>query len=155
MIKLMLCNFIDRIIKKLITLGLLDYFRRELNRSDIHRVKSEFNRLGTNFNLHNPFIIKNPKYISIGDNFYSPYNLRLEAWDEYEGQKFNPMISIGNNVVLNSDCHIGCINKVEIGDNVLMASHIYISDHSHGEISEDELTVLPIQRRLHSKGPVH
>jgi acetyltransferase-like isoleucine patch superfamily enzyme len=98
--------------------------------------------------------IKNPQYISIGDGFSALDNLRLEAWDAYADQSFEPELVIGNNVCFNTDIHIGCINKVHIGNNVLLASRIYISDHSHGEISKEALHLPPIQRRLISKGPV-
>ncbi|MBO0357374.1 hypothetical protein J0X19_05410 [Hymenobacter sp. BT186] len=99
-------------------------------------------------------IIKNPKYISIGNGFAAMYNLRIEAWDKYGEQKFFPEIYIGNNVVFNTDVHIGCINKIFIGDNVLLASRIYISDHSHGEVNSEALKVAPVHRKLYSKGPV-
>jgi acetyltransferase-like isoleucine patch superfamily enzyme len=99
-------------------------------------------------------IIKNAKYISVGKNFYSLYNLRLEAWDSYAGQQFSPEIIIGDNVNMNTDCHIGCINKIVIGNNVLMASRIYISDHFHGEINAAALSLPPMRRPLYTKGPV-
>lgn len=101
-----------------------------------------------------PYRIINPKYISIGKGFSSLYNLRIEAWDEYQNDKFSPEIIIGDNVILNTDCHIACINKVTIGNNVLMASRIYISDHSHGNISFEALELSPLERPLVSKGPV-
>jgi len=109
---------------------------------------------GENIYFSSPYIIKNPQYISIGLNFNSLYNLRLEAWDEYRGEKFSPEIIIGDNVNINTDCHIGCINKVMIGNNVLLASRIYISDHSHGEITKEALLMPPAARKLVSKGPV-
>jgi acetyltransferase-like isoleucine patch superfamily enzyme len=114
----------------------------------------EFKGIGENVYLPNECIIKNPKYISIGDNFSSLNNLRIEAWDSYAGQDFSPEIIIGNNVIINTDCHIGCINRIVIGDNVLFASKVYISDHSHGEISAEALLIPPVQRKLFSKGPV-
>ena len=116
--------------------------------------KLNFNFLGKNSHVISPFFIKNPQYIRIGENFSSLYNLRLEAWDEYVGQKFKPELIIGNNVCFNSDVHIGCIDRIEIGDNVLMASRIFIADCSHGHISREALRLPPIQRPLISKGPV-
>jgi len=113
-----------------------------------------YKKVGINSKVAGPFIIHNPQYISIGDNFSSYYNLRLEAWDEYRGEKFNPEIIIGDNVNINTDCHIGCIDKVIIGSNVLMASRTYISDHSHGEITKEALLLPPSARKLVSKGPV-
>lgn len=113
-----------------------------------------FKASGANSYIPKQSLIKNPKYITIGDNFYSLYNLRLEAWDSYAGQQFTPEIIIGDNVNINTDCHIGCINRVVIGNNVLMASRIYISDHSHGEANSSALALPPAQRPLHTKGPV-
>ncbi len=113
-----------------------------------------FKHFGVGSSLPEQCIIKNEQYISIGRNFYSLYNLRIEAWDSYSGQQFTPEIIIGDNVNINTDCHIGCIDKIIIGDNVLMASRIYISDHSHGEITTAALSLPPVRRPLHSKGPV-
>lgn len=117
-------------------------------------LKTQFKSIGENVRIPEPYIIKNPKYISIGDNFNALQSLRIEAWDEFEGEHFNPEIIIGNDVVLNTDIHIGCINKVVIGNGVLFASRIYISDHSHGDISYDALNLPPRKRKLISKGPV-
>ena len=113
-----------------------------------------FKHLGRNSSIPKESIIKNPQYISIGDNFHSLYNLRIEAWDNYQKEHYQPEIVIGNDVCLNSDVHIGCIHKVHIGNGVLMASRIYISDHSHGEITKEALLLPPVQRQLISKGPV-
>lgn len=113
-----------------------------------------FKHFGEGSSLPTTCIIKNAKYISVGKNFYSLYNLRLEAWDSYANQSFHPEIIIGDNVNMNTDCHIGCINKIVIGDNVLMASRIYISDHFHGEINAAALNLPPMRRPLYSKGPV-
>lgn len=116
--------------------------------------KKSFKTFGTHSSLPEKHLIKNPKYISIGKNFSSLYNLRLEAWDRFQGQSFNPEILIGDDVIFNSDVHIGAIDKIIIGNNVLMASRIYISDHYHGNISIDDLDIVPGDRPLYSKGPV-
>jgi len=110
--------------------------------------------LGAGAYLPETLYIKNPQYITIGNGFSALNNLRLEAWDEYSGQKFTPVLNIGNNVCFNTDVHIGCINEISIGNNVLLASRIYISDHSHGEIIKEALDVAPLYRPLVSKGPV-
>jgi acetyltransferase-like isoleucine patch superfamily enzyme len=64
------------------------------------------------------------------------------------------MIRIGNNVVFNTDVHIGCINSITIGDNCLFGSRIYITDHDHGGTTIQDLELPPIKRELKSKGPV-
>lgn len=120
----------------------------------IEKLKTEFRSVGKYFNIQFPYFIKNPQLMSIGENFISSNNLRLECWDEYFEQKFTPSIVIGNNVIIEKYCHIGCINKIEIGDNVLIASNVYISDHSHGDITKLDLELPPSRRPLSSKGPV-
>jgi acetyltransferase-like isoleucine patch superfamily enzyme len=110
--------------------------------------------LGKNCSFHTNSFIKNPKYISIGDNFSAMWNLRIEAWDQFAGEHFQPEITIGNNVNMQTDIHIGAINKIIIGNNVLLASRIYISDHSHGDITAEALQLAPAKRPLISKGPV-
>ncbi len=113
-----------------------------------------FASIGENCKITSPYMILNPHCIAIGKNFTTLYNLRIEAWELYMGDRFTPTIVIGDNVCFNTDVHIGCINKVIIGNNVLIASRVYISDHSHGNIDADTLKINPIERKLISKGSV-
>jgi acetyltransferase-like isoleucine patch superfamily enzyme len=125
-----------------------------LENEKTNSLKYSFKHLAEPFFIMEPYMIKKPQYMSIGKNFSALFNLRLEAWDEYEGQKFTPELIIGDNVCFNSDCHIGCINKVVIGNNVLLASRVYISDHFHGKIDDEIKTIPPTKRKLFSKSPV-
>jgi acetyltransferase-like isoleucine patch superfamily enzyme len=114
----------------------------------------KFSRLGINSSFELPLHIINHESIHIGDNFFSRYNLRIEAIKNYNNQKFSPQIHIGNNVQFNSDIHIGCIDYIEIGDNCLLGSRILITDHDHGTTVKDSLQLPPLKRNLYSKGPV-
>jgi acetyltransferase-like isoleucine patch superfamily enzyme len=114
----------------------------------------QFGSIGNNAMIQSPNRIINPKYIYIGDDFSSLYGLRMEAWDAFRGQRFSPEIRIGNNVIFNSDCHIGCIDKITIGNGVLMASRVFISDHFHGQTDGSDIDTAPAERALTSKGPV-
>jgi len=117
-------------------------------------IRKQFHYIGENAQVKFPVKIKNPQYMTIGDYFFSLYNLRLEAWDKYSVYEFSPQIVIGNNVTFNTDCHVGCINRVEIGNEVLIGSHVLITDHSHGKIDAESLSETPRKRILVSKGPV-
>lgn len=128
--------------------------KKQYESNEWRKLEGKFKFIGNNISIPSPYMIKNPQYISIGDNFFALSNLRIEAWDEYEGRRFYPEIFIGNNVIMNTDIHIGCINKVDIGDNVMFASRIYISDHSHGEINNEAIKLVPAKRPLVSKGSV-
>jgi len=115
---------------------------------------NEFNKIGKNILIKSPIYLKGGKYISIGNNFVAEFRLRIEAWDEYKGIKYSPQIIIGNNVIINPDCHIGAINEIIIGNNVLIASKVFITDHFHGEINSEAINEVASKRNLFSKGPV-
>ena len=107
----------------------------------------------TNVFVHNTYSLKGGENISIGNNFIGNKGLVLEALSTFEHAIFNPSIAIGDNVFMNQNCRIQCINRIEIGDGVMFAGNIFITDHFHGDPSiydEDA----PAQRKLFSKGPV-
>jgi len=115
------------------------------------------NQLGCvekNFSIHSPCFFSGLQYIKIGSNFSAGRRLRLEAVFRYKNVSYFPEIIIGNNVRIEEDCHIGCINRVEIGDNVLIAGKVFISDHFHGEANAGSLSIFPQERPLVSKGRV-
>ena len=113
-----------------------------------------FKKIGPGSFVEYPMVILGPQYIEIGNNFYSHARLRIEALDSDIGHVYRPEIAIADNVMLNFDCHIGCINKIIIGNNVLIGSQVFITDHSHGEIAQSSLRMPPGHRTLVSTGPV-
>lgn len=119
----------------------------------IYKAK-EFKKTGDVFNIKYPLYLHGGKHITLGNNFYSDLRLRLEAYDEHLGNKFSPKISIGDNVSINSDCHIGATNEIIIEDGVLIASKVFITDHYHGEITSEAIKLSPSERKLYSKGAI-
>jgi acetyltransferase-like isoleucine patch superfamily enzyme len=117
-------------------------------------IKNAFKKCGKGLYIKAPIYLKGGKYIIIGDNFCADLRFRIEAWDEYQGIRHNPQIIIGDNVIFNPDCHIGCINKIEIGNNVLFASKVFVEDCFHGKIDKTSIEIIPSERLLFSKGPV-
>lgn len=131
-----------------------DRFLKSKHQFELITLKKNFKAVGSNFKLMNDYTIKNPQYMEIGNSFFAGNRFRIEAWDKYAGDNFLPCIKIGNNVIFNTDIHIGCINLIKIGDNCLFGSRIYITDHHHGESTVKMLKLDPIDRPLISKGPV-
>lgn len=91
------------------------------------------------------------EYISIGNGFYTGINLRIEALNTINHEKFSPNLKIGNNVSVGDYCHIACVNSVIIGDNTLMGSKVFISDHLHGSVTATENDIPPAARSISFK----
>ncbi len=117
-------------------------------------ISTSFKICGKNFNITFNANLKGLRYFQIGNNFNALSGLRIECWDHYKGMNFQPNLIIGDNVIMNFNVHIGCINKVQIGNNVLFASNIFITDHFHGDTQNTNFNIPPVDRALFSKGPV-
>lgn len=131
---------------------LLETYREKQFHSSVRKI--QFKSIGPQFTIGKDYRISNPQCIEIGNNFFAMNRLRLDAITNFNGDNFTPEVKIGENVTLNNDVHIGCIDKIEIGDHCLLASRIYISDHNHGDLSKESLLLPPNKRPLVSKGPV-
>ena len=94
------------------------------------------------------------KYISIGNDCYIGQRVQLTATDNFQDQKFSPVINIGNNSSIGDFSHISAISCIEIGNNVRMGKHILITDNAHGASNFSMLDTAPNYRPLVSKGPV-
>lgn len=111
--------------------------------------------VGKNPSIRPPFYLFGGKNVFIGDHFSTLKGLRIETFSEYMGQRFTPRLTIGNRVSMNTDCHIGCAERIEIGDNVLLASRVFVTDHFHGMTdSRRTLDIPPAMRNLSLKGAV-
>ena len=132
----------------------LKYLSLLNNRAYSYSLTRRFKLAGRGLFIEYPAVILGEKYAVIGENFESRARLRLEILDEHMGNIYEPEVCIGNNVSMNYDCHIGCVNRIVIGDNVLMGSKVLITDHFHGEISVAMLKIPPGRRKVVSSGPV-
>lgn len=111
-------------------------------------------QLGINVRAQRKMKVLNSKYMKIGKDCYFGPDCRIEAWDKYLDDHFSPELVLGNDVRINSTCHIGCINKVVIGSQTLLGSHVVIIDHAHGQNTFNELKLHPSERNLFSKGEI-
>lgn len=149
-----LIDIICDCIGKLIFIKMIVLYEYSRNRLYSNILKRGFSATGKDFRIDYPANILGEKYIFIGNNFSSFSRLRLEAYDRHLDHTYTPSITIGNNVSINFDCHIACVNRIIIGNNVLFASKIFITDHMHGEITAEALKTPPSVRKVISKGPV-
>lgn len=128
--------------------------KKVINKLLFLKKKNKFKNFGQGSLFSGDLNILNGKYITIGDKCYIGPESRIEAWDKYNNIKFNPEIIIGNDVRINSRCHIGAINKIIVGNQCLIGSNVMIIDHSHGRNTPKELDLHPGDRDLYSKGPI-
>lgn len=82
--------------------------------------------------------------------------LYLTAWPKYRDQvmTLKPCLEIGKNCHFGDYLHITCANKLTVGDGCLTGKWVTISDNNHGTTDYEDLQKEPLERNLHSKGPV-
>lgn len=123
-----------------------------LSFEEIYHIKQKkFKSIGAGSLFGTRGFIQGEEFISIGKEFHTGNNFRIEAISKRNSQTFTPSIEIEDNVSIEDFCHIGCIEKIHIGSGTMIASRVYISDHNHGKISSEDLEHMPAQRALFSK----
>lgn len=130
------------------------FIKEEKKKQKIDAIISSMKRIGRTPLLSSDICIFGMEYMEFGDNFYCGKNAWIEALNNYHGQKFSPLLKIGDNFSMQHNCHIGCIEKIEIGNNVLLGSKVFITDHFHGNITALDINVPPIERPLSSKSVI-
>lgn len=124
---------------------------------EFYMLKKRLKSCGSGVRFGNGFIIKNPRYIRIGDNLKADKNIVLQAWQSKEenGMSNNPELNIGSDVSLMSNCQISCMSIITIGSGCLFGDNVFVTDNYHGRITGPELSIPPLNRKLYSKGNVY
>jgi len=121
------------------------------------KIKSEFIRrrfgYGKGFFLGSDTVWLTKGMGTVGEGFRTGKRCKFELILSYGSMGFEPSLSIGSNVTMNDDVHIGCAGKIILGNNILMASKIYISDHNHGSYATEDKDIFlsPKDRSLSVK----
>ncbi|MBO1512361.1 acyltransferase [Metabacillus bambusae] len=69
-------------------------------------------------------IFNNKSRLNIGKFVFIRKNASLRI-------DFNGVLSIGDNVFINDNCNINCVNKIVIGKKTKIAPNVCINDHDH------------------------
>lgn len=93
--------------------------------------KRKFAALGKHSYIMKPLYLAGCKYIHIGINSGIWHRARIEAIDQWNGHKFTPKLSIGDNVIIGQHCHIACAESIIIEKDVLFSSRVFITDLAH------------------------
>ncbi len=82
--------------------------------------------------LGTPKMICNSKYIEFLNNVRIKDNYRIECYDNFAGNKLNPWLRIGNNVIIGYNFSCLVADLVEIDDDTILASDVLITSENHG-----------------------
>ncbi len=117
-------------------------------------ISKQFKNIGLEPVIAYPISLIGGEFIKIGNNFTCGKRLRLNAYNRFMNENYNPEVILGDNININDDCHIACVEKIQIGNNVLIAGKVFISDHLHGNTEFESLKIPPSSRHLITKGGV-
>lgn len=84
-------------------------------------------------------IIREGKYISIGNNTTIGSYSRIVCIDEMGGAKYTPCLKIGDNVSISMHFTAFCSGSLIVENNVLIAANVLITDLNHGIDPESKL----------------
>ena len=104
-------------------------------------VRAKYGSIGKRSCIYKPLFVNGKKYIHLGNHVTFLNGARIEAISQYNGQKFNPIIEIGDNTSFQQNVHMISAGKLKIGSNCVFSSYIYISNCNHS-IDDMETNVL-------------
>lgn len=111
----------------------------------------KFKKVGKRCVMQKPMRLNGLRNIEFGDKVYILPGLRMETLEEKGDQHFTPHLSIGDNVLINQNCHIFCADEIIIHKDVSIGAGSMINDCTHGyadletSFSDQPLTTKPIE----------
>lgn len=88
--------------------------------------RAKYGSIGKRSCIYKPLFVNGKKYIHLGNHVTFLNGARIEAISQYNGQKFNPIIEIGDNTSFQQNVHMISAGKLKIGSNCVFSSYIYI-----------------------------
>lgn len=110
--------------------------------------KCRFKKCGKGVLFGNQNMIVGGKCIEIGERCVFGNNLRLEAVSDWCGEKFSPLISFGDGVMINQNFHCTCASSIRIGAGTAVTANCGIFDIIH---PYDDINVNPALAQIRTK----
>lgn len=107
--------------------------------------------LGSESYFIEPYKIRSPHCVHIGDNVGIGARSFLSVIESYLDVSYTPTLRIGDNVNISSDLFIHCAGGVEIGDGAGLSSRVYIGDSSR---DYEDPNKPPIELAIDTPSPV-
>lgn len=113
-------------------------------------------KVGRDSRFARPLVLQGggARNIAIGSRTKFGAHCVLGSWAYYNGDHYEPSITIGDDCSIGEFCHISSINRISIGNGLLTGRFVYIGDNSHGGLSLEEAKMPPSERKLESKGAI-
>jgi abequosyltransferase len=112
-------------------------------------------RFGTRSTLPESHVLTNPQCIEIGNRFEAMSTLTIDVHTEIAGNKYSPVVVIGNGVKVGANCRIDCCLGIYIGDLVLIGHNVSIADNELDSSEEVVRDYAPRYRKRKIKGSIH
>ena len=84
--------------------------------------------LGSESYIIEPYRIRSPHRIFIGDNLGMGARAFLSVVESYLDVEYEPALHIGNDVTISTDLFVHCAGGVEIGDRTGISARVFIGD---------------------------
>lgn len=84
--------------------------------------------LGSESYFVEPYRIRSPHRVHIGDDVGIGARAFLSVVEEYNGVSHDPVLRIGDGTVISTDLFVACAGSVEIGKKVGISARVYIGD---------------------------
>jgi len=78
----------------------------------------------------NPIVFSS-KHLITGKNVFIRNNARVEAVEQHQGIKYNPVIELSDGVSIEQSLHLTCASKIFIGANTSISANVTITDIHH------------------------
>ena len=78
-----------------------------------------------------PAVIRSPHRITIGNNVLIHDRAWLSVVEEFQDQRFEPSLVIGDRTVIGRDLYVSCVGRIEIGTDVLFGDRGLVADTYH------------------------
>jgi len=90
-------------------------------------------KAGKNVRIHRPrHRIEAPEHITIGDGTTIGSNPLIVPILEYGGVRYDPRITIGQNVYIGPNLYMVATRGISIGDGCVLSESVFLNDNSHG-----------------------
>lgn len=84
--------------------------------------------LGSDSYFIEPYKIRSPHRVHIGDNVGIGARCFLSVVEEYKGVRHDPVLRIGDDTLISTDLFLACSGSVEIGSKVGIGARVFIGD---------------------------